>query len=261
MQKFFIIYYINSNIVAISNRKVKILHLVNIAMIRSRLHYNRTKLSLSDGVEFRLKIILFGLVAGLISSIGISTLIVMVEKVTPVPAGAFYLVLMTALTQSHSYSIYMIMTGLVLHFAAGGLIGILMALPFAAVRNDNNNKNNSKRNPFRMLDKYAPVYGLCFGFALWLVLFIPITYSMVLPALNEIKSSPTITQKDPTGRVAILVVGDVLSMQNRVIIGALAFNMFYGLVTAIIINSLYSKYLATRIDKEDSLPHVSIDGA
>jgi hypothetical protein len=37
--------------------------------------------------------------------------------------------------------------------------------------------------------------------------------------------------------------------------------MFYGLVTAIIINSLYSKYLATRIDKEDSLPHVSIDGA
>ncbi|HET7283379.1 MAG TPA: hypothetical protein VFI70_01720 [Nitrososphaeraceae archaeon] len=52
-----------------------------------------------------------------------------------------------------------------------------------------------------------------------------------------------ITQQDPTGRVASLVIGDILSMENRIIIGALAFNMFYGLVTAIIINSLYIKYL------------------
>jgi hypothetical protein len=176
----------------------------------------------------------------------------MVEKVTSVPAGAFYLVLMTALTHSHSYSIYMIMSGMVLHFAAGGIIGIFMALPFALRTSD------KIRSPFRMLDKYAPVYGLCFGFGLWLILFIPITYSMVLPALNQIKSSPTITQQDPTGRVAFLVVGDVLSMQNRVIIGALAFNMFYGLVTTIIINSLYNKYLPTMVDKEFK-PQVSVD--
>jgi hypothetical protein len=80
---------------------------------------------------------------------------------------------------------------------------------------------------------------------------------MILPALNNIKGSPMITQQDPTGRVAFLVIGDVLSMQNRVIIGALAFNMFYGLVTAIIINSLYSRYL-TKIDK-DSIQHVPFD--
>jgi hypothetical protein len=166
----------------------------------------------------------------------------MVEKVTPVPAGAFYLVLMLTITQSHSYSIYMIIAGLILHFAAGSIIGILMALPLA-IRNDN------KRNALITMDKYAPIYGLCFGFALWLVLFIPITYSMVLPALNNIKDNPMITQQDPTGRVAFLVIGDVLSMQNRVIIGALAFNMCYGLVTAIIINSLYSRYL-TKIDKD-----------
>jgi hypothetical protein len=219
-------------------------------MIRSKLHYNKPRLNLSYMVEFRLKIILFGLVAGLISSIGISTLIVMVEKATSVPAGAFYLVLMLTITQTHSYSIYMIMAGLILHFAAGSLIGILIALPFVM-------RNDSKRNASRMLDKYAPVYGLCFGFALWLVLFIPITYSMILPALNNIKGSPMITQQDPTGRVAFLVIGDVLSTQNRVIIGALAFNMFYGLVTAIIINSLYSRYL-TKLDK-DSIEHVPFD--
>ena len=222
-------------------------------MIRSKAHYNKSRLNLSYMVEFRLKIIFFGLIAGLISSIGISTLIVMVEKATSVPAGAFYLVLMLTITQTHSYSIYMIMAGLLLHFTAGSLIGILMALPFV-MRNDNNNK----RNVSGTLDKYAPVYGLCFGFALWLVLFIPITYSMVLPALNNIKSSPMITQQDPTGRVAFLVIGDVLSMQNRVIIGALALNMFYGLVTAIIINSLYSRYLIN-IDNKDSIQHVPVD--
>src|ERR687885_2881673 len=142
-------------------------------MIRSKVHYNKPKLT-SYKVNFELKIILFGLVAGFISSIGVSTLIVMVEKVTSVPAGAFYLVLMLTITQSHTYSIYMIMAGMILHFVAGSLIGIVMVLPFA-MRNDN------KTNALKTMEKYAPVYGLFFGFALWLVLFIPITYSMVLP--------------------------------------------------------------------------------
>jgi hypothetical protein len=181
--------------------------------------------------------IVFGLIAGLISSIGISTLIMMVEKITPVPAGAFYVVIVSTITQSHSYSVYMVIAGLLLHFAAGSLIGIIMAIPFIT------QIYNNKADRLRTINKYVPVYGLCFGFALWLVLFIPITYLMVLPALNNIKEAPMITQQDPTGRVASLVIGDILSMENRIIIGALAFNMFYGLVTAIIINSLYIKYL------------------
>jgi len=212
-------------------------------MMWSKVRYNKPKLSSSYKVNFVPKIILFGLVAGFISSIGVSTLIVMVEKVTSVPAGAFYLVLMLTITGSHSYSIYLIMTGLLLHFAAGSLIGVFMALPLLVERNGN------KINSSRILNKYAPVYGLCFGFALWLVLFLPTTYLMILPALNDIKGSPMIRQQDPTGRVAFLVIGDVLSMQNRIIIGALAFNMFYGLVTAIILDSFYSKYLASK-DKE-----------
>ena len=223
---------------------------VYIAMIRPTLHYNKSRVSLSHRVEFRLKIIVFGLIAGLISSIGISTLIVMVEKTMPIPAGAFYLVLVSAITQSHSYSIYMIIAGLVLHFAAGSLIGIVMAIPFAI-------KVDNKRNPLTITDKYVPVYGLGFGFALWLFLFIPITYSMVLPALNNIKDNPIITQQDPTGRVASVVISDILSMQNRIIIGALAFNMFYGLVAAIIINSLYVKDL-TKMDK-GLTSNISID--
>jgi hypothetical protein len=218
-------------------------------MIRSKIRYSKSGLGLSHKVEFRLKIALFGLVGGLISSIGVSTLIVMVEKVTSVPAGAFYLVLMLTITGTHLYSIYMIIAGLMLHFAAGSLIGIFMVLPILV-------QNGNKINSSRILDKYAPVYGLCFGFAVWLVLFLPITYLMILPALNNIKSSPIITQQDPTGRVASLVIGDVLSMQNRVIIGALAFNMFYGLVSAIIIDSFYHKYLVKK--DEEPTQHISV---
>jgi hypothetical protein len=221
-------------------------------MIRSKVHYNKPKLT-SYKVNFELKIILFGLVAGFISSIGVSTLIVMVEKVTSVPAGAFYLVLMATITGNHLYSIYTIIAGLLLHLAAGSLIGVFMVLPILVGGNGNNKRINSSR----MLHKYAPVYGLCFGFALWLVLFLPITYLMILPALNDIKDGPMITQQDPTGRVAFLVIGDVLSMQNRIIVGALAFNMFYGLVTAIILDSFYNRYLASKEDK-DPPQHVPV---
>ena len=206
-------------------------------MIRSRNLNSKAKVSVSHELEFPLRIMVFGLIAGLISSIGVSALIVMVEKVTPVPAGVFYLVLVSTITQSHSYSIYMIIAGLLLHFVAGSLIGILIAIPFAIQRGDKN------ADFLRIIDKYAPVYGICFGFVIWLVLFIPVTYIAVLPALNNIKVAPVITQQDPTGRVAYFMIGNVLSMQNRIIIGALAFNIFYGLVTAIIINALYTKYL------------------
>ena len=76
---------------------------------------------------------------------------------------------------------------------------------------------------------------------------------MVLPALNNIKQVPVITQYDPTGRIASLVIDDVLYMQNRIIIGALAFNMFYGLLTAIIINSLYAKGLYNKSSFEEGI--------
>jgi len=119
-----------------------------------------------------------------------------------------------------------------------------MAIPFVTLI-------NNRTDLSRALSKYAPLYGLCFGFALWLILFIPITYLMVLPTLNNIKEAPVITEQDPVGRVASLVIGKLLAMQNRIIIGALAFNMFYGLVTAIIINSLCTKYLYKKKSDED----------
>ena len=234
------------------DRKAKILHSRYRHVTTSKFWHYKSSIGLSDKIEFRLKIILVGLVAGLISSIGISALILMVEKVTSVPAGAFYLVLMLTITEAPLYSIYIIVAGLALHFAAGSLIGIFMVLPLLLY-------NGNKRNTSRILDKYAPVYGLSFGFALWLILFLPITYLMIVPALNNIKDRPMITQQDPTGRVAFLVIGDVLSIQNKIIIGALAFNMFYGLLAAIIIDSFYHRYLTNK-DK-DSIQRVQVSNS
>ncbi|HZA06738.1 MAG TPA: hypothetical protein VE619_03455, partial [Nitrososphaeraceae archaeon] len=71
-------------------------------IIRSENDSGMVRYILSHKIGLRTKIIFFGLVAGLISSIAISSLIMMVEKVTAIPAGAFYLVLISAITQSHT---------------------------------------------------------------------------------------------------------------------------------------------------------------
>ena len=202
----------------------------------------------SLNLRSRVRVAAFGLIAGLVSSIAISGLMLMVEKVTSVPIGAFYLVLMSAITHSQVYSLNMIVSGLLLHLVAGSLIGLAMAVPFI-VNNDNNKGRNSLGT---IINKYAPLYGLGFGFALWSLLFIPITFWIVLPSLNTLEHC-TIIQEAPTGTVAAIAPSDLLAMQNRIIGGALVFNMFYGLLVAIIIKSLYSDYLRKKVPLRDTI--------
>ena len=75
-------------------------------------------------------IIGFGLIAGLISSLAVSGLILMVEKVTAVPVGTFYMVLMAALPEANLSSVNMIVSGLLLHLISGSIIGLAMSIPF-----------------------------------------------------------------------------------------------------------------------------------
>ena len=180
----------------------------------------------------RVTIISFGLIAGLVSSLAISGLILMVEKVTAVPVGTFYMVIIAAITDSQIYSVNMILLGLLLHLICGSIIGVLMALPFI----------NYKKSSIKTLYQYAPVYGLLFGLALWSVMFLPITYWMVLPLISSLENQ-TIEQQVPTGPVASIDNSKLLEMSNRIIFGALPFNMLYGLLGAIIIKSLSEDYL------------------
>jgi hypothetical protein len=49
-------------------------------------------------------------------------------------------------------------------------------------------------------------------------------------------------QRVPTGEVASATFFGLLSMMDRIIYGALAFNIFYGLVTAIMLQSLSGRH-------------------
>jgi hypothetical protein len=174
----------------------------------------------------------FGLVAGLISSLAISGLILMVEKVTAVPVGTFYMVLMAALTNSNLSSVNMIISGLLLHLISGSIIGLVMAIPFTAY----------KRSSAKTVCQYAPVYGLLFGLALWSILFLPITFWMVLPLVSSLENQ-VIEQQVPTGPIASIETNKLSDMSNKIIFGALPFNMFYGLLAATIIKLLSENYL------------------
>ena len=207
---------------------------------------NSSSRSRTKDIRFRLKVAGFALIAGLVSSIAISGLLLMVEKVTSVPMGSFYLVLMLAITGSKVYSLDMIAYGLLLHIIAGSLIGLVMGIPFII--------RNKKRSSIGIISKYAPIYGLGFGFALWSLLFIPITLSMILPMLNDLQDR-TITQQVPTGKITSISTQGLLAMQNRIIGGALAFNMFYGLLVAIMICS-YNESLFRKEFHKDAMHDV-----
>jgi hypothetical protein len=180
----------------------------------------------------RFTVMSFGLVAGLISSLAISGLILMVEKITAVPVGTFYMVLMAALTNSYLSSVNMIISGLLLHLISGSIIGLVMAIPFTTY----------KRNSAKTVYRYAPVYGLLFGLALWCTLFLPITFWMVLPLVSSLENQ-VIEQQVPTGPIASIETSKLSDMSNKIIFGALPFNIFYGLLAATIIKLLSENYL------------------
>jgi hypothetical protein len=195
-----------------------------------------------------LQIALFGLFAGLVSSLAISGLMLLAEKISSLPVGTFYYVLVSALTSSFSSDTQgVIALGLAMHLLAGSFIGFLMSMPFIVLRNTPGGTIN-KRTSF--IQKYSPVYGIAFGFGLWLVLFLPITFMVVIPLLNSFENQDImIRQSAPTGEVTSTTFFGLLSMMDRIIYGAIAFNIFYGLITAILLQSFCEKYVLAHKDK------------
>jgi hypothetical protein len=188
-----------------------------------------------------LRTIYFGLVAGLISSLAVSGLILLVEKLNSLPVGTFYYVLVSALSNSYgSNTETVIALGLAAHLLAGSFLGLVMSIPFVVLRNIRGDGINKKTS---FIEKYSSVYGIAFGFGLWLAVFLPITFMIVIPLLNSFEFQDImIRQSVPTGQVVSATFYGLLSMMDRIIYGALAFNIFYGLVTAIMLQSLSEKY-------------------
>lgn len=222
-------------------------------IISSLLRIKSNSLSLSSAsssskqdnqfTRFPLSIVYFGLVAGLISSLAISGLILLVERVSSLPVGTFYYVLVSALTNSYSSNTEtVVIIGLAIHLAAGSFLGLIMSMPFVLLRNARRN-DTIKRPSF--IEKYSSVYGITFGFGLWLLIFLPITFMIVIPLLESFELQDVmIRQRVPTGQTAETTFYGLLSMTDRIIYGALGFNIFYGLLTAIMLQSFCEKYSA-----------------
>jgi hypothetical protein len=186
----------------------------------------------------------FGLVAGLVSSLAISGLILLVEKINSLPVGTFYYVLISALTNSYSGNTETVIAlGLALHLLAGSFLGLVMSIPFVLLRGIRRDGINRKMS---FIEKYSSIYGIAFGFGLWLVIFLPVTFMIVIPLLDSFEFQDImIRQRVPTGEVASTTFFGLLSMIDRIIYGALAFNIFYGLLTAIMLQSFSQKYIVT----------------
>jgi hypothetical protein len=191
-----------------------------------------------------LRTVYFGLVAGLVSSLAISGLILLVEKINSLPVGTFYYVLVSALTNSYSSNTETVIAiGLAAHLLAGSFLGLVMSIPFIILRNLRGGANN---RIITFIEKYTSVYGIAFGFGLWLVVFLPITFTIVIPLLNSFEFQDIIIrQRVPTGEVTSATFYGLLSMMDRIIYGALALNIFYGLITAIMLQSFSKKYPVT----------------
>ena len=173
----------------------------------------------------------YGLIAGFVSSLAISGLLLLVEKAISLPIGTFYLMISSTFIESQEYfSLDKVIFGFILHIIAGSIIGLIMCIPFIVF----------KDKYVRSIQRYAVPYGLGFGFALWLFLFIPVTLWIILPILDT-SQERTVIQEVPAQAEVMFTTDRVAMLVDRIMIGAVAFNMLYGLLAAIIIKTLYEE--------------------
>ena len=170
----------------------------------------------------------YGLIAGFVSSLAISGLLLLVEKAVSLPVGTFYLMISSTFIEPQEYySLNKILFGFILHITAGSIIGLIMCIPFIVF----------KDKSVRTMQRYAVPYGLGFGFALWSFLFIPVTLWIILPILDA-SQERTLIQEVPAQADVMFTTDRLAMLVDRIMIGAVAFNMLYGLLTSIIIKTL-----------------------
>jgi hypothetical protein len=180
--------------------------------------------------NWRLNFLFFGLIGGAVSSLLISSMILLSEKVIGYPVGTFYLVIIDALLNSSSASMTQVAFGFSIHILTGSLLGMALSTPFLI-----------RRSSFRGLTKYSQLYGAIFGLAIWAFLFMPVSILVVFPEINQL--GMVIFQQTPTGAIASLNTKNLQDIMWEIMFLALPFNIFYGLVAGIIIKALNERYV------------------
>lgn len=65
----------------------------------------------------------------------------------------------------------------------------------------------------------------------------------MIPLLNSVDNQAVIQQRVPTGQVFTIATGELLAIMDKIIVGSLAFNMFYGFLVVMLTRSLSEGYL------------------
>jgi hypothetical protein len=162
--------------------------------------------------NWRLNFLFFGLIGGAISSLLISSMILLSEKVIGYPVGTFYLVIIDALLNSSSASMTQVTYGFAIHILTGSLLGMALSTPFLI-----------KRSLFRGLTKYSQLYGAIFGLAIWAFLFMPVSILVVFPEINQL--GMVIFQQTPTGAIASLNTKNLQDIMWEIMSLALPYSM------------------------------------
>ena len=158
--------------------------------------------------------------AGFISAWSVSSVLLVVELAYGMQGGLFYSVVGISLGVTGN-PINSALAGFLLHILTGTLTGMAGGFAIAVCR---------VLNVSRMVKGIA--VGVSVGMTAWVVLFLPITTLVVLPALDKI----LVPSADNSRAYAI--ASQATGLSSLVVVGSIIFHALYGLVYGIMMTLL-----------------------
>jgi len=109
------------------------------------------------------------------------------------------------------------LVGLLLHLIAGTVIGVIASVPLS-----------SMLSLLANLER-CMLYGIILGIVIWISVFLPISYLLIIPLLNT-------HEYELLDRNGSMITSDDLKEQfNRIVYSAIGFHIQYGIIYSIIL--------------------------
>jgi len=168
-------------------------------------------------MNIRISIVAKGALAGLLASTVIALIIFIAELIIGYPHGIFYTVISDALSIDTMISYNSTLVGLLLHLIAGTAIGVIASVPLS-----------SMLSLLANLER-CMLYGTILGIVIWITVFLPISYLLIIPLLNT-------HEYELLDRNGSMITSDDLKEQfNRIVYSAIGFHIQYGIIYSIIL--------------------------
>ena len=168
-------------------------------------------------MNIRISIVAKGALAGLLASTVIALIIFIAELIIGYPHGIFYTVVSDALSIDTMISYNSTLVGLLLHLIAGTAIGVIASVPLS-----------SMLSLLANLER-CMLYGTILGIVIWITVFLPISYLLIIPLLNT-------HEYELLDRNGSMITSDDLKEQfNRIVYSAIGFHIQYGIIYSIIL--------------------------